>query len=57
MTDSTKTRKRWTFEVVDESAVPREFLVLNKVKINEAIRKGARDIKGLKIFQTEDLVY
>ena len=57
VTDSTRTRKRWTFEIEDETKIPREFLAINSVKINEAIRNGARNIEGLKIFQKEGLVY
>lgn len=41
----------WTFEVLDFSKVPLEFLMLNEAKINQAIRGGARDISGLRIFE------
>jgi len=50
------TRKRWTFEVVDIEKVPREYLIVNDKKVNQAIKKGIRDIPGLKIYQKEKIV-
>ena len=47
--------KRWTFEVVDEKKIPRGFLVLNNVAVNNAIRAGVREIDGLDIFQVGGL--
>jgi len=47
--------KRWTFEVVDVNKVPREYLSVNHVLINKAIRDGVREIDGLNIFQVEGL--
>lgn len=44
-------RKVWKFEVVDEEKIPREFLTIDEKKINQAIRDGAREIAGIKIFQ------
>lgn len=46
-------RKRWAFDVVDASAIPREFLVVDEVAIRRAITGGRRDIPGLRIYQTE----
>lgn len=43
----------WDFEITDLSQVPVEFLQLDMVKVRTAIREGQRDIKGLRIFQTE----
>lgn len=43
------TRGRWVAEVVDEGLVPREFLKPDTVKINAAVRGGARDIPGVRI--------
>ncbi len=51
----TTVAKRWTFEVVDVNKVPREYLVLDNVSVNKAIRNGIRDIDGLDIFQVEGL--
>lgn len=49
------TTKRWTFEIVDEGKVPREYLVVDSAAINKAIRNGVREIGGLDIFQVEGL--
>lgn len=50
------TQGRWTYEVVDESQVPREYLELDATRINTAIRGGKREIPGLRIFKKEGLV-
>jgi hypothetical protein len=47
--------KRWTFEVTNALAVPREYLMVNSVLIREAIRSGVHDIPGVKIFQEDGL--
>lgn len=49
--------KRWTFEIVDEKKIPREYLELNEVKVNKDIRgkDGKRNIPGLRIFQKEGI--
>ncbi|RJQ53413.1 MAG: hypothetical protein C4521_07725 [Actinobacteria bacterium] len=47
------TRKTWTCRVVDFSQVPEEFKTLDTVKVNQAIRAGAREIPGLEIYQEE----
>ena len=52
---NTQTRKVWKFKVVDFSQVPDTFKVLNQVAINEMIRQGIRQIKGLEIYQEEQL--
>lgn len=51
----TTVTKRWTFEVVNVDKVPREYLVLDSVSVNKAIRNGVREIDGLDIFQVEGL--
>ena len=50
-----RTRKTWTFKVVDEKTIPRDYMILDERKVKEAIRSGERKIKGLEIFQQEDL--
>jgi len=45
----------WDFEIYDASVVPQEFLMPDEKKIKEAIKGGARDIKGIKIFQKPSL--
>ncbi len=45
------TRKVWTFELVDETKIPREFLSVDERKIRAAIAAGSRQIDGVKIFE------
>jgi phage gp36-like protein len=52
----TITRKKWTFEIVDISKIPREYLMVDTVKINQAIKQGVREIPGVKIYQKEEIV-
>lgn len=47
--------KRWTYEILDESQIPREFCSPDSKKINEAIKGGVREVPGLKIFEQEDV--
>lgn len=48
-------RKRWVAEVVDESRVPRKYLVVDQRLINAAVRDGVREIAGVKIEQRGEL--
>lgn len=43
-------RYRWDFEVEDLEKVPREYFILDPVKVRKAIRGGVRDIPGLSIY-------
>ena len=49
-------REVWTFEVVDLSLVPREYLVLDEIAVRRAIQNGVREIPGLRIFKKAQLV-
>lgn len=53
---STTVQKRWTFEVVDIKKVPFEYFVLDEKMVREEIRNGLRDIPGIRIFQTENVM-
>ena len=44
-------RKTWTFEIEDAEQVPSEFKVIDEKAIRQAIKDGAREIKGIKIYQ------
>lgn len=44
-------RKVWTFQITDESLIPREFLVVDEKKIRAAMNAGTRHIAGVNIFQ------
>lgn len=47
--------KTWTHAIVDESLIPREYLVVDTAKVTKAIREGVREIPGISIFQKEGL--
>lgn len=43
--------KYWDYEINDISKVPLEYLMVNHTKVDEAIRAGNREIRGLYISQ------
>ena len=43
--------KVWTFEITDEAKIPREFCVVHEPAIRAAIKDGAREIAGVRIYQ------
>lgn len=47
---STSYGESWSFEVIDEAAVPREYLMLDEVKIGQVCRalKGRTNIPGIR---------
>jgi hypothetical protein len=49
------TAKVWTFKVMNEAEIPREYLVLDEKKVRDAIRVGTRNIAGLEIYQADQL--
>jgi hypothetical protein len=52
--DGKKTyHEEWTFEVVDPSQLPREYLMVNPAAIKAAVKGGARQIQGVNIYQVE----
>lgn len=53
-TDTTQVRKQWTWDLIDISKVPAEYMMLNESKITQAVRSsGIREITGIKIYQKE----
>lgn len=52
---SVTTRKEWDFEIVDETLIPREYLMVNEAKIRAVVRAGVRNIPGVRIFEREVL--
>jgi hypothetical protein len=48
---SASQRKEWTFEIEDESKVPREYLMVDERKLRQAVKGGVREIPGVKIFE------
>lgn len=57
VSDTTKTRLQWTYDILDESQIPRKYLVLDKGAITKAVHAGIRDIPGVKIYQKEVAVF
>lgn len=52
---TTTVRKVWTFEIEDESAIPREYLAVDEKKIGAVVKAGVRSIPGVRIYQTDSL--
>jgi len=50
------TRKIWVFKVININLVPRKYLQLDTTIINNEIREGVRNIKGIKIYQKTTVV-
>mgnify|MGYP000168031833 CR=1 FL=1 len=48
--------KVWTFEIIDDNLIPREFLMPDEIKIKAAVRAGFREIPGVLIYQKDQLV-
>jgi hypothetical protein len=48
-------RKVWRATVVDENAIPRQFLRVDQAAINAAVRAGARQIPGVRVEQVDEL--
>ena len=49
-------RKDWEWEVLDISLIPRKYLALDKVSVNQAIKAGIREIPGIRIYEIETTV-
>ncbi len=52
---SLTTRVVWKFEVIDFAALPDEYKVPDAAKLGRVVNAGARNIPGVRIFQTETL--
>lgn len=55
--DTTRTRKQWTYDIVDEMKIPREYLIVDKTLIMRDVSSGVRDIPGVRIYQKEVPIY
>lgn len=47
-------RKRWDYEVIDFAKVPDAYKVIDLAAVRSEIRRGARTVPGLRIFQVDD---
>lgn len=52
---TTSIRKRWTWEIVDFALVPDAYKQIASASVTAAVRDGAREVPGLRIFETEEL--
>jgi len=46
----------WHYEVLDPAKVPAEFLMVNEPAITKAVKGGAREISGVRIWSTQEVV-
>lgn len=45
----------WKYEVIDEQQIPREYLKVDEVALNKAVKLGVREIKGVKIYESKEV--
>lgn len=39
--------KRWVWKIIDETKIPREFLIVDEKKINALVKAGTRTVRGV----------
>lgn len=44
-------REVWTFEITDPALVPNEYRIISPPEIGKAVKRGVREIPGVRIFQ------
>lgn len=56
--DGTSTRKRWKARVIDESLVPREFLIVDEVALNKfaTVYHNEKSVPGVEFYEETTLV-
>jgi len=47
-------KKHWKHEVINPELVPKEYFIIDESLIREAIRNGAREISGVRIYEDVD---
>jgi hypothetical protein len=52
-TEGISVRRVWSFEIVDASKVPVDFMSVDSGKIRAAVSSGVREINGVRIFEQE----
>lgn len=48
-------REIWKYEILDSSKVPDEFWIVDDIAIGKAVRSGARQISGVRIYSEQTL--
>ena len=43
-------KEKWTYEITDKTLVPLKYLMVDDLAVKESIKTGARDIRGIRIF-------
>ena len=46
---------RWTYEIEDDTKVPRQYCEVSSSLINKAIKEGIREIPGVRIFEEQTI--
>jgi hypothetical protein len=54
---SASQRKVWTFEILNADEVPVQFKVIDEQKIRDAIKTGAREIPGVRIYEETKTIF
>lgn len=49
-------RTTWDYKIVDESLIPRQYMIPDEKKLRAAIKAGFHEIPGLEIFEAPTLV-
>lgn len=51
-------KKVWTYEIIDETIIPRKFLAVDTVKLRKYMleRKEEAEVPGVRFYQTEQVV-
>lgn len=48
-------REIWKYEILDSSKVPDQFWIIDDISIGKAVRAGAREIAGVRIYSEQTL--
>ncbi len=46
----------WKFEIIEEKKVPKKYMSVDEKKLREAVKKGEREIAGLRIYEDISLM-
>jgi len=50
-------RRVWKAEIVNEAEIPREYMIADMKKINDAVRMGIRELPGVRIYEEVSTVF
>jgi hypothetical protein len=49
-------RETWEWELTDAALVPKEYWSIDPGKLSVAVKAGARDIPGVRVFKRTNIV-